>query len=229
MTSERQTVIYTAARPQQAQLLKNLLADAGIEGVLLNDALQSAVGEVPFGWATAVRVAVRESDAAEARALAVLFDRRLTSGELAGNEGVEYETVEEATATAARWPKCPSCRQARQTTCPICQTSGSDFEIGEGGGGEEESGATADNPLAIVAVTGRMLVICPTCDEPFVPRYLRRCEWCNYDFGEGTQLPPRRFADADLEINARALFLLAALAVLLGGLLLWFGSLLRIE
>ena len=234
MTSERQTVIYTAARPQQAQLLKNLLADARIEAVLLNDALQSAVGEVPFGWATAVRVAVRESDAAEARALAVQFDRRLASGELAGadvgeNEATEYETVDEATSLAARWPTCPSCQQARQTTCPICQTSGSDFEIGEGGGSDEESDATAENPLAIISVTGRMLVICPTCDEPFVPRYLRRCEWCNYNFGEGTQLPPRRFSDVDLEINARALFLLAVLAVLLGSLLLWFGSLLRIE
>ena len=102
MTPDRQTVIYTAARPQQAQLLKNLLADAGIDAVLLNDALQSAVGEVPFGWSTAVRVAVRESDAAEARALAIEFDRTLAVGQLAGDEVAEYETVDEATSPAAR-------------------------------------------------------------------------------------------------------------------------------
>lgn len=232
MIPERQAVIYTAAREQQAQLLKNLLADAGIEAVLLNDALQGAVGDLPFGWTTAVRVAVREGDAGAARELAVQFDRLLAAGELdeatAGDLSVDHDDAVGIVDEANRWPRCPKCAGLRHTTCPICQTSGTDFEIGEGDAADEP-GATANNPLAIISVSGRMLVICPTCDEPFVPRYLRRCEWCNHDFGEGTQLPTRRLRDNPLEINPRALALLAATLVVLAGLLFWFSRLFRIE
>jgi hypothetical protein len=40
----------------------------------------------------------------------------------------------------------------------------------------------------------QLLVLCPTCDEPFVPRFPARCEWCGHRFRyehepPGTDLP----------------------------------------
>ena len=33
------------------------------------------------------------------------------------------------------------------------------------------------------------LLLCPTCDEPFHPHYLRRCEWCGHEFADGVEIP----------------------------------------
>lgn len=62
------------------------------------------------------------------------------------------------------------------------------------------------------------LRLCPTCGEPFRPVFLRECEWCGHDFGEG------RVAQAlvapDDPTGARAIVLLlvalAAFAILIG-------------
>lgn len=29
------------------------------------------------------------------------------------------------------------------------------------------------------------MVLCPTCDEPFVPEHANRCPWCGYQFADG--------------------------------------------
>lgn len=71
---------------------------------------------------------------------------------------------------------CPGCGRGRVAICPYCRTTGSNF-------------APADT-ISIDASAGEPpLVICPTCDEPFPPQYLRRCEWCGHDFGTGAEPP----------------------------------------
>jgi hypothetical protein len=71
--------------------------------------------------------------------------------------------------------------------CPVCETAGTEFPLADSivGGDETELEGTDDpgDPL------GRQPLLCPICDEPFIPNYLRECEWCNYDFGHGVEKP----------------------------------------
>ena len=47
---------------------------------------------------------------------------------------------------------------------------------------------------------GEVLLLCPTCDEAFAPKFYRRCPGCGFDFGSGidvdtsafTQSPPHQ-------------------------------------
>jgi hypothetical protein len=56
------------------------------------------------------------------------------------------------------------------------------------------------------------MLMCPTCDEPFVPVYLRRCEWCGHEFPDGTEIPLSA-ASAD-PINGRVVVVILALLLL---------------
>ena len=67
-----------------------------------------------------------------------------------------------------------------------------------------------------------MLVICPQCDEPFVPQFAEQCEWCNHRF-TGSQSPP---AFAGEVLNPAAIWLIFGLIAVLAGLLAWFAWLL---
>jgi uncharacterized protein (DUF983 family) len=66
-----------------------------------------------------------------------------------------------------------------------------------------------------------LVLTCPVCDEPFAPRFLRRCEWCGHEFPDGAEMdlpgdePPE-------EINNRTVLAVVFLALLGGGLLLYF-------
>ena len=35
-----------------------------------------------------------------------------------------------------------------------------------------------------------MVLMCPTCDEPFVPEYPRSCAWCGHEFADGFEVGP---------------------------------------
>ena len=60
---------YRAAHPIQAHALRLALAEAGIQVVIENEALQGAIGDVPAGWSSAPRLMVEESQLAAARAI----------------------------------------------------------------------------------------------------------------------------------------------------------------
>jgi predicted RNA-binding Zn-ribbon protein involved in translation (DUF1610 family) len=57
-----------------------------------------------------------------------------------------------------------------------------------------------------------LMLMCPTCDDPFVPEYPRVCEWCGHEFPDGYEtepkprehLPPRAIA---------VIFILLAIAI----------------
>lgn len=73
-----------------------------------------------------------------------------------------------------------------------------------GGGGaltvcarhEEETGAEddgqgaespPDSPSAVAEDGSEVMLLCPTCDEAFSPRFYRWCANCGYDFGSGRE------------------------------------------
>ena len=43
------------------------------------------------------------------------------------------------------------------------------------------------------------VLICDVCSEAFVPVFLKRCEWCGYEFKDGEEPAEDASADADLE------------------------------
>lgn len=109
---------------------------------------------------------------------------------------------------------CPECNRPRTAVCPICHTAGSNFPPGESPVAHEHD---AEEPP---------LLICPTCDEPFEPRYLRCCEWCGHDFGDGITTPPPRDDRPAEPLNARVVLVALAMLAAVGGLMAYFARLL---
>ena len=161
--AESQREIYVAATTAQAHLLKNVLERQGITAFIANEALQIAEGKLPMGTPTAPRVLVAESDAEEARQIAISFDR--SSGESADADIDDADVA----PPDRPWPLCPSCGRPRHTSCPYCGTAGANFPLGYA---QQDSATRA------------MLVLCGTCDEPFEPEFTARCEWCGYRFSD---------------------------------------------
>lgn len=201
-------VIYTAANAVQAHLLRNALADIGIHAQVTNDVLQAASGDLPLGWPIAPRVLVPREQEAEARRLAEEYDASLLQSR---DQRATEPGAPPALAAAA---SCPSCSRPRTAICPFCHTSGSQFRaaetIGQAGGVE----------------LAPALLICPTCDEPFEDAYLRRCEWCGHDFGDGLEPPPVISTVEREAMNWRIFVVGVAGVAIIGALLVYFALLL---
>jgi hypothetical protein len=197
-------VIYTAANVVQAHLLRNALAEAGIHAQVTNDVLQAAGGDLPLGWTIAPRVLVAREQEVEARRLAEEYDSRLSQNrEQIADEADDRSTVAQ--------PNCPSCGRVRTAICPSCHTSGRDFAQAEPIAGADGEQATR--------------LICPVCDEPFEGGYLRQCEWCGHDFGEGLETPAVVTAPAVEPMNWRVAVVGLSVVAIIGGLLAYFSSL----
>jgi hypothetical protein len=68
-----------------------------------------------------------------------------------------------------------------------------------------------------------MMLVCTTCDEPFVPVYPRLCEWCGHEFDHGYDVTQQPVVDP---ITGRAIAVLIALSALGIGLAAYFVILL---
>ena len=189
--AEAQREIYVAATTAQAYLLKNVLERQGITAFIANEALQIADGKLPMGSPTAPRVLVAESDAEAAREIAASFDR--SDGESADMDDDDVAPPDQP------WPRCPSCRRPRHTSCPYCGTAGANFQLGYAPPG------SAPN----------LLVVCGTCDEPFEPEFSARCEWCGYRFADGRELPVPAWSES--EMTSRAWIVIAGIVAVLAG------------
>ena len=109
------------------------------------------------------------------------------------------------------WPCCPQCQRPRQTKCPVCNTAGHKFNWSDDDSGEPAVWSTDQDAAP--------LLLCSTCDDAFAPQFLRHCEWCRHDFGNGTQLaPPRELRP--IEANTWAIIVVAAAIVWMAGHLL---------
>jgi hypothetical protein len=203
--SGQPTVIYHAANPQQAHLLKGLLEEQGIAAWVDNENIQIAGGELPLGWTAAARVVVGENDAAEARQIAEDFDATTAHEPTSDDEPL----ADSSPPAWTDWPTCPGCRERRQARCPICGSAGADFPLADIEEGKAE-------PI--------VLLICASCDDHFRPEFYRLCHRCGHDFGDGIEIHAAR-THAD---ESRRVWLL--LLGLVGGALTtlaYFGWLMR--
>jgi len=121
------------------------------------------------------------------------------------------------------WPACPNCASLRQAVCPICETSGTEFPLAEWipsapliqlGGLDDEPEVIGSPPL---------MLMCTTCDEAFAPNFYERCEHCGYDFESGVVIET---AEPE-ELNVRMLAVLAILAAVTIGMMVFFSFVLR--
>jgi hypothetical protein len=239
--------IYAARTSQEAHLLKNLLEERGIRAVVTNDVLERGAGVDILGWPTLARVVVGEEDAPAARQIAEEFDRQMSDSRAAASA----EPAEAAEPTAEDdWPACPRCSARRTTMCPVCQTSGTDFPMadpeylgtpaageaaeavscgcGSGtcgrGGAAEEAPAEPEAPLEPPEEPPSLMRMCPTCDEPFVPDYPRRCEWCGHEFPDGYDVDEHAARPGE-RISARAIVILVGLVLLGAAAVVYFALL----
>jgi len=100
-----------------------------------------------------------------------------------------------------------------------CSTHGS--TAAEDARPEEEDARpedTVDETQTEAEAPPRMLM-CPTCDEPFVPEYPRRCEWCGHEFDDGFDPDARQLIEP---ISRRAIAVIFTLLALLAALLVYF-------
>lgn len=217
--TERHVVIYTSPEHKHAMKLCQHLAQIGIQSQLLSPT-KPARPDVSTAD-NQVQVVVDENDQLVAQQIALEFDRPELHH---GCAIVDVLVDDRDPGTIDAWPTCPSCGKKRHTMCPICETAGSDFPPADSISGDDETDleGTEDpgDPL------GRRPLLCPICDEPFVPNYLRECEWCNFDFGYGLEKPIEM--DESLEpVNWRVGILIAGLLALAGLLIFYMNLLMR--
>ncbi len=114
------TVIYTARSAEDAHLLKNILAENGIDAQVVNAATPRGAGMVDsLAWR---QVTVAEKDVVEARRIAAEFDQH-TGHRHCGNS----RAGDTAPSRSAIGPSAPVAARRRTAICPACRTEGSDF------------------------------------------------------------------------------------------------------
>ncbi len=99
--------IYEAWNTWQAQMLIDLLADAGINARLASNAVENLVGDVPFQRATCP-VWVDKRDADRARSMVSDFERRLSRRSMI-NDSTESICYHCGALVEPRQSPCPSC------------------------------------------------------------------------------------------------------------------------
>jgi hypothetical protein len=196
--------------------MANLLDGHGIAARVINDFFSeySHVGELAVPG-TSPSVVVPEADAEAA--LAIVREAEESIADAVPSP--ELARLEAEAGEGGAWPACPSCGRPRLTFCPVCETAGTDF-------------AEAFLPEAPLDVEGdervdtRLLVICPTCDEPFAPEFPARCEWCGYRFRDGYEPPPLDLQGLPAfltgDVSLRLAMVALGIVLVLAAVLAWF-------
>jgi hypothetical protein len=211
---DQETVVFADARPGLAYLVRDRLVEAGIEAWIENEAL----GQGPTGLLPAIigpRVAVAESDVKAAQDIVREFLDEATHVAVDEANGASPGSANSDRSTVRAMPAgspviCPDCRRPRLTVCPFCQTASATFPL-------------ADRPPGSAECSPGLL-LCTTCDEPFEPTYLRRCEWCGHDFGDGFEFARK---PSSAKLNDRVITVVIALAAALVAIFAYFTLLLR--
>jgi len=108
------------------------------------------------------------------------------------------------------------------TSCATCGGCGGRAAAADVARPEEMQ--PADSEAAETAAAGeaveedtaprRLVLTCPTCDEPFLPEFPRRCTWCNHQFDDGYEpddiVGPLPVSNRRVVAVALGLFLLLA-------------------
>jgi hypothetical protein len=86
---------------------------------------------------------------------------------------------------------------------------------------ERPDGAERAEQAELAAESPPLMLLCPTCDDPFVPEYARRCASCGHEFAEGYESAPE--IRLDERLSARAVAVLLGLVAVLIAMVLYFA------
>jgi hypothetical protein len=205
-------VIYHADDLQQAQLVRSLLEDHDIAAHVLHDR-QIDLGQIAAHVTghghhrhSTARVLVRQSDGEAAYELVAAAEEDLVQGRSSPELAALEDEADRATDT---WPVCPDCRRRRHTSCPVCQTAGTQFPAA--------FHAQIDDRAA-----AQLLVLCTTCDEAFAPQFPARCEWCGHHFPDGWEPAPNKNVEP-IDVNVRVVAALVGVVLTVVALMAFFA------
>jgi len=242
-------VVYTAATEPVAYQLKHVLTEAGIDATVTETGISGVTATSGADWAA--EIVVRQEDAETARRIAREFDARTSQPSEAPQETpVEAQSPAEA---GGAWPRCPQCGVLRVTRCPACGTTGTHFAQADpefagplvvdrdarpitcschGGGcspqavsgvDEADEAGPGEDEAAVPSGPAPATLVCPECDEPFVPEYARRCPSCDHRFRDGYDVESEHAAGD--RMGARTIAVILGLVVLLIAVFVYFASL----
>ena len=109
MSEQDLVEVYRAGNGPVAYLLKGALEEAGIPVAIVGEMLQGAIGEVPAGWSTSLRVLVEHQDAERAREI-VRQKEEAALARADANEGGD----------AVVCLSCGTPLREEEETCPVC-------------------------------------------------------------------------------------------------------------
>jgi hypothetical protein len=157
------------------------------------------------------------------------------------------ESPDLRTTSVRAWPICPQCGANRVTRCTFCNTTGTKFcraevdfgrLLGLSGNAKSPSccGPEGCSPLKEVSKAEELhqlggpaspadsvMLLCPTCDEPFTPQFARRCSNCGHESPDGFD---QSEADKGGEgLNLRILFCLGGVILFAVATLVYFWRL----
>ena len=194
--SDKQVTIYHARTAQDAQVLKNVLAEAGIRALVTNEVLADGAGTDILGWPSLAQVGGR---------------RRRRVGGSTHRRGVRSAREPRRSRIAGR-----ACNRraggVRMAHLSPVQGAANDivYRVRHLGHPFPTPGDRMPEEMAEAESASAMTCICPTCDEPFVPRFLSVCEWCGHQFEDGPSDTAGLSAPAE-EMNHRVTMTLWAL------------------
>ncbi len=116
MPTDDPVEVYSARNLTEAHLVRNYLADAGIEARIVGEALQSVLGDVPFQVASP-RLWVKPPEAARALEVIAEYEAELQQSEgkadeaasTTNDESVELFCYHCGESLVGEQPVCPSC------------------------------------------------------------------------------------------------------------------------
>ena len=113
--------------------------------------------------------------------------RRSTRCKICGTAGTDFDPVDMGFVWTAEMNDMAA---AGSCSCGPggCGAQGSTAEGGTAEG-IAVGGASAEPDAADGPHSTEGMLMCPTCDEPFVPEYPRQCEWCGHEFDDGYEVP----------------------------------------
>jgi hypothetical protein len=209
--------IYSAANITQAHVLKQALADVGIEA-WVEAGLDNQMGHHDASFLP--RVIVREQDAEDAREIALEYDAVLRVPRRSA--GSSDETDSAVGEVIEPWPECPECHAKRHAACRVCGGIRESFRPAHAIEEANHDELAAEGSGSDLAAS--RLYECEDCDDVAPVRLFRYCPECNFDFGNGHVIelpsPPEK-------LNRTAVLIFFVMLAGMLGLMGYFSLLLR--
>lgn len=151
-------------------------------------------------------------------------ERRSTGCKICHTSGTDFDLADMDFVG----PPQPREKSSDASTGSLAVTSCGRGPTGCGGGQESCEDTAAPDPSGATAESTDQppprpepMLMCPTCDEPFIPAFPRLCEWCGHQFHDGHEIEPDTPPPIE-RISTRAVLVIAGLLLVMALALIYF-------